>query len=97
MERRWASRACVGSKRRNSTMRRGPQGHLRPDKQREEPQVWRWRDAAAWRTAVPHGKGAIGPSLLFYSSNGEDVSFPQVMGLTLSVRGHKNSDGSYGS
>ena len=59
--------------------------------------LWRWRDAVVWRTAVPHGKSAIGSLSLFYSSNGEDVSFPMVMGLTLPVREHKNNDGSYGS
>ena len=50
-----------------------------------------------WRAAVPHGKSVIGPSSLSYSSNGEDVSFPQDMGLTLPVREHKNSGGSHGT
>ena len=42
--------------------------------------LWRWRGAAVWRTAVPHGKSAIGPSLFAYSGNGEDVLFPKAMG-----------------
>ena len=40
-------------------------------------EMWRWRDAVVWRSAVPHGMSAIGPSSLSYSSNGEDVSYPQ--------------------
>ena len=50
--------------------------------------VLRWRGAVVWRTAVPHEKSAIGPSSLFYSSNGEDVSFLKVLFLTLPVRDH---------
>ena len=50
--------------------------------------LWRGRDAVDWRTAVPHGQSAIGPSSLFYSSNGEGVSFPHAASLTLSVREH---------
>ena len=37
--------------------------------------MWRWRDAAVWRTAVPHGKMAIGPSSLPYSGNSGNARF----------------------
>ena len=48
----------------------------------------RWRDAVVEPTVVPHGQSAIGPSLLPYSINGGDASFPQAMGLTLPDREH---------